>query len=524
MRNLGGGTAITRQMAVIATLAETRAWDAFAVSARRLERQLQSADPEEVQQALRSVEERFLDLTPTQRGRVPELAAQSAALRKFLRWRALPRDQKTTVVDLRASTAKLTPKMSEASRELLSSAARAETLAFMGDRNAWLYRAGRMLLVAAGSDPKQPEIAARLAALSARFLRHGDTTLGQAFARAADGDLGPARRLMNERRAQLGSKPLDETKVRFGATIAEKSGDTVRINGASIPAADWARIEEARDKTLALYRNALSKPYLQTKPIDGLDAMRRFIMLGRPAIERLGLFADRAALHKVRGPLVEQLKALKTSGKKVLIYVEGHDAAGKGSSSHALLVALKEAGFETRTQSFKGPTAEERKQHWLERFKKSAADNPGVLVWDRGPAGNWAYGNPPPEALAELHAFEDELKKDTVVLKLNLRAEPERQAETFGKRWARALIAEELLESKNLSAAERDGLRAIVDTTLSPNDLPAYANFASIDAKFAAFTNDNSASIPWHTVDTTSRTVAKEKALALFKDVIAAAL
>ncbi|MCC6807736.1 MAG: hypothetical protein IT381_09950 [Deltaproteobacteria bacterium] len=514
--------AITDAMLVGRHSQDSSAWKLFAVAARRLERQAQ--DPDIAQQALATVEKLFSGLSPEEKQRVPAMAARSAALSHFLEWRELPRAEKTTVVDLRAraATEPSTPASTDRAT-LLASAARADRLAYLStgkDKLAWLYRSARMLIVADRAHPNDPDVRAAMHALSSRFLRHGETQLGQALDKAAEGDRRALDKAMLQKRAQLGTTPANEKSVRFGKVVAEHTKNAagasiVKINGAEISLADWQQIEAARDRTLARYRTALTKPWLRDKAIDGLDALRRFITLGRSAFERSAIFSDKSALREMRAPLVEQLKGLKAEGKRVLIYVEGHDAAGKGSASQTLLMALHAAGYESAVRSFKAPTAEERKQHWLERFQKSVDENPGVLVWDRGPAGNWAYGPAGEKELAELHAFEAKLKQDTVVIKLNLRAEPERQTATFGKRWARALIAEELLESPGLSAQEGAGLQAIVDTTLSPNDLPAYAAFGTIDGKFKAFTAKNAAEIPWHAVDTSSRAVAREQALAI---------
>ncbi len=518
-----------------ATLAQTRAIDEFRIATRRLERQLSSGDPGVVAASLQAMEALYAALPSDAQAAVPALAERSAALAEFLRWRALPRAEKTTPIDLRAAEARRAQKAPTATvaalLEGVDGALRSAFLASGVDKRAHLYRAGRMLIAADRETLGRSDVRRRISALAERCGRLGDQALSKALALAADGRSDQARAWLSQRRAQLRSEPIDRAKSRFGSVVAERGksaegAPVVRINGAEIPAADWAAIEAARDRTLARYESALAQGSLQNKKISNLAELRTFLLLGRSSSERMGILADRMALKATREPLVEKLTELRARGKKVLLYLEGHDAAGKSSSGQALLLALRQAGYEVDTRSFKAPTAEERKQHWLERFKKSLDENPGVMVWDRGPAGNWAYGTATDKELAELEAFERELQDqgDLVVLKLNLRAEPERQAATFGKRWARALIAEELLESSALDAETRAGLRQITETTLSPNDLPAYASFAGIDARFNAFVDANTNGIPWVRIDTTSRAVARERALAAFAQVIDAAL
>src|SRR5262249_51133671 len=157
---------------------------------------------------------------------------------------------------------------------------------------AWLFRAGRMLLVAGANQPGAQE---RLFALASRFERLGDTKMARALFEAADGNPARARRLlMDMRAAQLGAKPIDRDHARFGKVVTEAAQSSagapvVKINGAEIPRAEWDKIEQARDRTLALYRAALEKPSLRNKTLDGLGALRSMINLGRAADERMAL-------------------------------------------------------------------------------------------------------------------------------------------------------------------------------------------------------------------------------------------
>lgn len=488
----------------------------------RLERHLQSGDASIVQLGLQQFSRVFDRLSPATQAEV--LARGSGSLAEFAKWRALPREQRQSPVDVRVAAHR-------AQTGLPPGVAQASHQAFLchGEAKSYhLFSAAKAVLSDTNSF-QNPEVAKFVRALAARLGRCGEKR-GQELLLEALSSRGksPAPKRYFEAKLSALAKNAGQAVVNFGKTSVERTTNAagepvVRVNGAELGEAQWAQIEAARDRTLQLYESALAKPSLQGKPIGSLKQLRGFLTLGRSELERMSLFADKRALYQQRVALREKLSELRSSGKKVLIYLEGHDAAGKSSSAEGLLTELAAAGFAITTKSFKAPTAEERKQHWLQRFSDSVEQNAGVMVWDRGPAGNWAYGPAGDAELAELEAFERDLqaKGDTLMFKVNVRAEPERQAATFGKRWARALIAQELLLDPSLSSEARAGLQSILETTLSPNDLPAFANFPEIDRRFTSFVEKNVNGIAWHRIDTTSRSIAREQTLTAFSDAVA---
>ena len=73
-----------------------------------------------------------------------------------------------------------------------------------------------------------------------------------------------------------------------------------------------------------------------------------------------------------------------------------------------------------------------------------------VVFWDRGPAGNGVYGVHSPKMLWAMHTefngFEARLQaKGILLLKMQIYAKREKQCKTFGKRMAREVIAEDIL-------------------------------------------------------------------------------
>jgi polyphosphate kinase 2 (PPK2 family) len=160
------------------------------------------------------------------------------------------------------------------------------------------------------------------------------------------------------------------------------------------------------------------------------------------------------------------MDALDAKGKlpdRILLYTEGHDGAGKGSTSKAIEAALVRKGYEIKRVAFKGPTEAQRALHWLDRFREqlppAEAGKRVAVIWDRGPVGDIAYGKQDLAAITakanELNAFFSGAEANGVkVLGYNLGVSNVQRASVFGKRLAMAEEAARVVEqlSKALPA------------------------------------------------------------------------
>ena len=120
----------------------------------------------------------------------------------------------------------------------------------------------------------------------------------------------------------------------------------------------------------------------------------------------------------------------------------------------------------------------------------------------------------------EFSEFEAELREDNVlVMKIELFASLDKQADTFGKRLGRQFIAEniraELKKAGNLSQVADEGLQQIM-TKVDDDDFRALANFDQIQASFLRFAEVSGETSPWAVVDATKRHKARLKIIKKF--------
>ena len=321
----------------------------------------------------------------------------------------------------------------------------------------------------------------------------------------------------------IGGLPAAEVRVHRRGADKDKRG--VYFQGTVFKPKQWAAFQERYQTEVARFVRAV-KAGDQPLP-DDLDELKAFLALGMPAAERAEEAAQEAEIAAGLATLSGQLADMRAAGtapRGVVVYVAGPDAAGKTSTGGIIMQALEAAGYAGRSDSFKAPSAEERAQHWLKRFERGIPAEGEVVFWDRGPAGDSVYG-PADDARAkvmgkELEAFEAELRAQGILLvKVELSADPMKQAATFGKRLARQHIAARLevaLAAPGALTDEGQAGLAEVKGKLDTADFEAFERYEDIQARFLRFVEASGGVEPWMVIDATRRHAARLDLMAGF--------
>jgi polyphosphate kinase 2 (PPK2 family) len=249
---------------------------------------------------------------------------------------------------------------------------------------------------------------------------------------------------------------------------------------------------------------------------------------------------------------------------RIIFYFEGLDCVGKSSTGRLVLAALESAGYEVSLRQYNRPaTPAQQAQPWMDRFEtpfsseagprdlgynregpgpdqlKTAGDQKGgeaanyqALVWDRGPAGDFVYGNltQAPESVKqdryrEFLGFDERCMDQNILFcKLLFIADRDSIAKTLGKRLAHSQICKDLhkwLDSSVGRHIDREGLDEI-DLHIDPSDFVA---FNSYHKNLHAFTNfarntdlcpQSKLTNPWLVINTSERHPARVELLTMF--------
>ncbi len=366
-------------------------------------------------------------------------------------------------------------------------------------------------LPAVGRAPRAKGLEPTLAEVTEVFAAARPTTLEAAI--GALGALGFVVEKAKTGRARLqrGDVELRLEDVRLGSTAAfelELEGPRggklaeerrVVVGGAVVSKAIFGRMREKYEDVLDDFHDALEEAGKGPLPRT-FDQLKAFIDGAKSVKAQAAEAAEDAQVTARLDALAARLGVLRAEGRapaRVVVYTDGPDGAGKSSTGAILMQALAKAGYDTDVAIFKAPTAAERAQHWLQRFRdKGVPPQAGdARFWDRGPAGDAVYGKKSPaeakEMAAELRALEAQLADQGVLLfKAHIFAAPERSAETFGKRLARRAAADELelhLAAKgpldDATHAALDNIRSRIDD----DDFAALASFPDVQARFLRF-------------------------------------
>ena len=310
----------------------------------------------------------------------------------------------------------------------------------------------------------------------------------------------------------------------------KKEFKVVAFSQSVVTKSQWDKIRKRFDKVVKQFEASKSIDPDAPLPTD-LNALKKFLDKGLSQSEKQKDDSKAKELDARLNRLaarIENLKEQEIAPKGVVVYVAGPDAAGKSSTGAIVIKALETAGFTCRRESFKAPTAEERNQHWLSRFNRGVPAENQAVFWDRGPAGDSVYGDISKLQTAimgrEINEFEAKLRNDNIlVMKIELFASLDKQADTFGKRLGRQFIAEnirtELQKTGQMTPEAEEGLRQIM-TKVDDDDFRALANFEDIQASFLEFTEASSDTSPWAIVDATKRHTARLKIIDKFSETL----
>jgi polyphosphate kinase 2 (PPK2 family) len=323
-------------------------------------------------------------------------------------------------------------------------------------------------------------------------------------------------------------------------------------SGAFFSSQEWAALKERFEREYDWYNNAckimgtprshIDSTKLQHNeiafPPTDLITMKTFIRTGHPYKRRRKKTRRwnqiQAEVRRMTS-LVEKLQSQGRAPRGVILYLEGLDCAGKSSTGGLIFDALEASGYDVNMVQYnRPPTDEEKKRPWMDRFQMPPVDPQesgkvkySAILWDRGPAGDFVYGNLhqlSDEARVaryeEFMAFDEECRRRRILFcKLLFVADRDSIAETLGKRLSHKRIARDLHTwlDANSSPQEREGLDEI-ETHIDPSDFVAFNKYDCNLARFCEFvrnTNGVDEHInPWLVVSTYKRHPAR---LALLK-------
>ena len=306
-------------------------------------------------------------------------------------------------------------------------------------------------------------------------------------------------------------------KIRFSR--GKKRFEAISFSNSVIPIKLWNLMQERFEAETSRFSKARARNPELALPTD-LQSLKAFVKLGQNKKQRKKDTAREKEISTKLTALANKLNTCRESGnapKGVVIYVAGPDAAGKSSTGAIVMGALEKAGYATRRESFKAPTKAEREQHWLKRFDRGVPQEGEAIFWDRGPAGDSVYGEVSPEKCQrmgkEFSEYEAKLTDDGILfVKIELYADLDKQAKTFGKRLGRQFcaqtIAEELQGSGTLTESQRSGLELIIEK-VDAGDFRALTNYKDIQSRFVTFVKNSSESNEWLVTDATNRHKAR---------------
>ena len=317
-------------------------------------------------------------------------------------------------------------------------------------------------------------------------------------------------------------------------------------SGAYFTNQEWAALKQRHDEELEYYdqackymgrRLAASDTVHMYPPID-LLGLKAFNRSGRPLKKRRKDKKQFSQITHHVNKLSKKIKYLISRGKapsSVIIYMEGLDCAGKSSTGGLISNVLEKAGYHLEHAQYnKAPTEEERTHPWMWRFAKPSLEIPSSIVWDRGPAGDFVYGNldelSKDEKQEHYHSFErfeqECISESILFLKILFISSKDSIAKTLGKRLAHKKIVRDLhtwLDANSITH-DREGLNEI-ENHIDPTDFAAVNKYDSNLRKFYDFAlqtdhlNLQTKSVynPWMVISTSNRHQARLEIMSEFE-------
>jgi polyphosphate kinase 2 (PPK2 family) len=345
------------------------------------------------------------------------------------------------------------------------------------------------------------------------------------------------------------------------AIPCEEAINGFTYSGALFKSQEWAALTTRFEEELNAYSVACKrlgttqwqeKTGLQGPPTD-LMTLKAFIRTGqspKKVRKDKNRWKEIEAEVKKLSELVAQYQSNGRAPTRVVLYLEGLDCSGKSSTAGLICKALEESGYHVNTaQHNRPPNAEQRKKPWMDRDRfeypedmyEEEKDVPeySALVWDRGPAGDFVYGNMSDLSLAEkLKKYEEFRTYDAgcraegvLFCKLLFVTDRDNIAATLGKRLAHKKIGQDLSAWLDANSVEhsRKGLEEI-ELHIDPTDFVAFNKYKENLAKFTEFARntDNVGHVglqadstigynnPWNVVSTSKRHLARLGVLQCF--------
>lgn len=326
----------------------------------------------------------------------------------------------------------------------------------------------------------------------------------------------------------------------------------------------FAQMKTRYDKQLLAYDMACRKmcsPRTGRKPNPPVDlkSLKVFLVDGKKPRKRKRNEREYRHLQMKVHALARKLKSMRTKDtapRGIILYFEGLDCSGKSSTGGLLQQALEECGYQVQMrQHNRPPTSEEKQRPWMDRFETPETgmimavpqgspleDQEDVMakcqayqngmVWDRGPAGDFVYGElaKAPEEVRkerflEFKEFDRKLyERNILFCKLLFVTNRDSIASTLGKRLAQRQMARDLhtwlQASRGGESAFGDiGFEGLdeINLHIDPTDFIAFNRYQKNLRIFANFAiNTDSDENPWLVVNTGDRYAARKRLLRAF--------
>jgi hypothetical protein len=289
------------------------------------------------------------------------------------------------------------------------------------------------------------------------------------------------------RLSELAGRPVVHVTFRGRAKGIEVEREGVYFGGVMFDPACFRALDDRYRREIDAFTNALSSGSAGDVPTDS-EGLQAFIAAGMSDAAVKKRREHEQEIARAITCLTRQIRALRSKGqapKGVVVYMSGPDAGGKSSTGGIILDAFEAGGYRPRREVFKAPAPHERRDPNA-RFRRGIPKAGEVVLWDRGPCGDYVYGGRPLDDVAKGYArLEREMNAQGIlVIPVELSASPKKQAETLGKRLARSTIADRIEDARSDLSKDDLASLASIRGKVDADDFAALASFDEIQARF----------------------------------------